>query len=73
MGLLSRQVRQQALNDGSRRYVFLIGDRTVHDLDDDQIDHLRAASQLEHVTVRIVPSPETALKPIGAVRLFEDT
>ncbi|MEV7097746.1 Scr1 family TA system antitoxin-like transcriptional regulator [Amycolatopsis sp. NPDC051045] len=75
MDLLSRQVRQQALNDGSRRYVFLIGDQTLHDLDDlhdDQIDHLRAASQLEHVTVRIVPSIETALRSIGAFTLFED-
>jgi transcriptional regulator with XRE-family HTH domain len=75
MDLLSRQVRQQALNDGIRRYVFLIGDQTLHDLDDlydDQIDHLRAASQLEHVTVRIVPSTETALRSIGAFTLFED-
>jgi transcriptional regulator with XRE-family HTH domain len=75
MDLLSRQVRQQALNDGTRRYVFLIGDQTLHDLDDlhdDQIDHLRAASQLEHVTVRIVPSTETALRSIGTFTLFED-
>lgn len=75
MDLLSRQVRQQALNDETRRYVFLIGDQTLHDLDDlhdDQIDQLRAASQLEHVTVRIVPSTETALRSIGAFTLFED-
>ncbi|MEV6449038.1 Scr1 family TA system antitoxin-like transcriptional regulator [Amycolatopsis sp. NPDC051716] len=75
MDLLSRQVRQQALNDGTRRYVFLVDDQALHDLDDlrdDQIDHLRAASQLEHVTVRIVPSTETALRSIGAFTLFED-
>ena len=75
MDLLSRQVRQQALSDGSRRYVFLIGDQALHGLDDlhnEQIEHLRAAAQLKHVTVRIVPSTETALKSIGAFTLFED-
>ncbi|SFW87156.1 Scr1 family TA system antitoxin-like transcriptional regulator [Amycolatopsis australiensis] len=75
MDLLSRQVRQQALNDGSRRYVFLVGDQALHGLDDlrnEQVEHLRAAAQLKHVTVRIVPSTETALKSIGAFTLFEN-
>ncbi|MGK3206743.1 Scr1 family TA system antitoxin-like transcriptional regulator [Amycolatopsis sp. MEPSY49] len=74
MDLLSRQVRQQALNDGSRRYVFLVGDQALHGLDDlrnEQVEHLRAAAQLKHVTVRIMPPTETALKSIGAFTLFE--
>ncbi|MFB9685965.1 Scr1 family TA system antitoxin-like transcriptional regulator [Amycolatopsis plumensis] len=75
MDLLSRQVRQQALNDGSRRYVFLVGDQALHGLDDlrnEQVEHLRAAAQLKHVTVRIVLPTEIALKSIGAFTLFED-
>lgn len=54
MDLLSRQARQQALNDGTRRYVFLVSDQALHGLDE-QIEHLRVAAQLKHVTVRIVP------------------
>ncbi|WP_410674120.1 Scr1 family TA system antitoxin-like transcriptional regulator [Amycolatopsis sp. cmx-4-68] len=75
MELLSRRVRQQALTDGNRRYVFLIADQALHDIDDlhnEQIEHLRATAQQKHVTVRIVPSTETALKSIGAFTLFED-
>jgi transcriptional regulator with XRE-family HTH domain len=75
MEQLSRQVRHQALNDGNRRYVFLIADQALHGMDDlhhEQIEHIRAAAQLKHVTVRIVPSTETALKSIGALTLFED-
>ncbi|GHG08848.1 MULTISPECIES: Scr1 family TA system antitoxin-like transcriptional regulator [Amycolatopsis] len=75
MKLLSRQVRQQAFDDGDRRYVFLIGDKALHgiaSLHNEQITHLRATAQLKHVTVRIVPSTETALNSIGAFTLFED-
>jgi transcriptional regulator with XRE-family HTH domain len=75
MDLLSRQVRQQTLNDGTRRYVFLVSDQALHGLDDlhdEQIEHLRGAAQLKHVTVRIVPTTGTALKLIGAFTLFED-
>ncbi|KDN16423.1 Scr1 family TA system antitoxin-like transcriptional regulator [Amycolatopsis rifamycinica] len=75
MELLSREVRQQALNDGSRRYVFVIADQALCGMDDlhrEQIEHLRAVAQLKHVTVRFVPPAETALKSIGAFTLFED-
>ncbi|MEV6831216.1 Scr1 family TA system antitoxin-like transcriptional regulator [Amycolatopsis sp. NPDC051102] len=75
MEQLSRQVRQQALDRGGRRYLFLIGDQALRGMDDlhnEQIEHLHAAAQLKHVTVRIVPSTETALKSIGAFTLFED-
>jgi transcriptional regulator with XRE-family HTH domain len=75
MEQLSRQVRRQALDRGDRRYLFLIGDQALHGMDDlhnEQIEHLHAAVQLQHVTVRIVPSTETALKSIGAFTLFED-
>ncbi|MEV5721546.1 Scr1 family TA system antitoxin-like transcriptional regulator [Amycolatopsis mediterranei] len=75
MDLLSRRVRQQALNDGTRRYVFLVGDQALHGLNglrNEQVEHLRVAAQLKHVTVRIVPPTETALKSIGAFTLFED-
>ncbi|WIX92543.1 Scr1 family TA system antitoxin-like transcriptional regulator [Amycolatopsis sp. DG1A-15b] len=75
MDLLSRQVRQQALNEGTRRYVFLVSDQALYGLDDlheEQIEHLRAVAQLKHVTVRIVPSMETGLRSIGAFTLFED-
>ncbi len=72
---LGRQVRQQALDRGDRRYLFLIGDQALHGMDDlhnEQIEYLHTAAQLKHVTVRIVPSTETALKSIGAFTLFED-
>ncbi|MEV4049671.1 Scr1 family TA system antitoxin-like transcriptional regulator [Amycolatopsis sp. NPDC049688] len=75
MDLLSRQVRQQALNDGNRRYVFVIADQALHGMDDlnsEQIEHLRAVAQLKHVTVRLLPSTQTALKSFGAFTLFED-
>ncbi|WP_206794318.1 Scr1 family TA system antitoxin-like transcriptional regulator [Amycolatopsis sp. MtRt-6] len=75
MDLLSRQVRQQALSDGNRRYTFVIADQALRSMDDlhsEQIEHLRAVVQLKHVTVRFVPSTETALKSIGAFTLFED-
>ncbi|WP_410644244.1 Scr1 family TA system antitoxin-like transcriptional regulator [Amycolatopsis sp. lyj-346] len=75
MEQLSRQVRQQALDRGDRRYLFLVGDQALHGMDDlrnEQIEHIRAAAQLQHVTVRIVPPTETALKSIGAFTLFED-
>ncbi|SEF24755.1 hypothetical protein SAMN05421837_102850 [Amycolatopsis pretoriensis] len=75
MELLNRRVRQQALSDGNRRYVFLIGDQALHsleDLDTQQIEHLRAAAQSPHVTIRIVPSAEAALRSVGAFTLFED-
>ncbi|GLY38410.1 transcriptional regulator [Amycolatopsis sp. NBRC 101858] len=73
--LLGRQVRRQALDGGDRRYVFLIADQALHGMDDlhnEQIEHIRAAAQLKHVTVRTVPSTETALTSIGAFTLFED-
>jgi hypothetical protein len=75
MELLSRQVRQQAMTDGNRHYVFLIADQVLHDVDDlhnEQIEHLRAVAQLKHVAVRIVPSTETAARSVGAFTLFED-
>ncbi|OXM60477.1 Scr1 family TA system antitoxin-like transcriptional regulator [Amycolatopsis vastitatis] len=75
MDLLSRQVRRQALDVGDRRYMFLIGDQALPGMDDphdEQVEHLGAAAQLKHVTVRIVPSTETALRSIGAFALFED-
>ncbi|UOZ05692.1 Scr1 family TA system antitoxin-like transcriptional regulator [Amycolatopsis sp. WQ 127309] len=75
MDLLSRQVRQQALNDGSRHHVFLITEQALHGMDDlhkEQIGHLRVVAQLKHVTVRFMLSTETALKSIGAFTLFED-
>ncbi|WP_372665833.1 Scr1 family TA system antitoxin-like transcriptional regulator [Amycolatopsis kentuckyensis] len=74
MEQLSRQVRQQALDRGDRRYLFLIGGQALNGMDDlhnEQIEHLHAAAQLKHVTVRIVPLTETALKSIGAFTIFE--
>ena len=72
MELLNRRVRQQALSDGYRRYMFLIGEQALHNLDTQQIENLRAAAQPPHVTVRIVPSAEAALRSVGAFTLFED-
>jgi transcriptional regulator with XRE-family HTH domain len=75
MELLNRRVRQQAFNDADRRYVFLIGDqalRGMNDLQNSQTEHLRAAVQLKHVTIRIVPSTDAALRSVGAFTLFED-
>ena len=75
MEQLSRQVRRQALDRGDRHYLFLLGDQALHGIDDlrnEQTEHIRAAAQLKHVTVRIVPPTETALKSIGTFTLFED-
>jgi hypothetical protein len=72
MDLLSRQVRRQALNEGTRRYAFLIGNQALHGLDDEQIEHLRTAVQLRYIIIRIVPSADAGLGSVGAFTLFED-
>jgi transcriptional regulator with XRE-family HTH domain len=74
---LERSVRQQAMHDGTRRYVFLIGEEAVRTARDavgsgEQIQHLRAAASLHHVSVRIVPMAAMGLNPPPAFTLFED-
>jgi transcriptional regulator with XRE-family HTH domain len=74
---LERSVRQQAMQDGPRRYVFLIGEEAVRAAServgaDEQIQHLRTLASLPHVNVRIVPTTAMGLNPPPAFTLFED-
>lgn len=73
---LERTVRQQAMLDGSRRYLFLIGEEAVRAASneaaaDDQIRHLRDVASLHHVAVQIVPSTANEVNPPHAFTLFE--
>ncbi|MEU8632738.1 Scr1 family TA system antitoxin-like transcriptional regulator [Amycolatopsis sp. NPDC048633] len=73
---LERSVRQQTMQDGRRRYLFLIGEEAVrtasNEVDaDERIQRLRSAAQLHHVSVRIVPTTATGLNPPPAFTLFE--
>ncbi|MDS0133197.1 MULTISPECIES: Scr1 family TA system antitoxin-like transcriptional regulator [unclassified Amycolatopsis] len=73
--LLHRQCRRQTMEQGGRRYVFLIGDQalrltcTESDGAEQQIKLLREAGRHKDVTVLVVPSgPSSA----AAFTLFED-
>ncbi|MGW5721944.1 Scr1 family TA system antitoxin-like transcriptional regulator [Amycolatopsis sp. NPDC003865] len=73
---LERTVRQQAMLDGPRRYLFLIGEEAVRTASneadaDEQIRRLRSAASLQHVVVRIVPATANELSPPYAFTLFE--
>jgi transcriptional regulator with XRE-family HTH domain len=74
---LHLRVRQEAMTDGCRRYVFLIGDGAMRRFPDgdarviDQIEHLRAMARHRHVSIRIVPSTVAALHSVGAFTLHE--
>ncbi|MFG1645527.1 Scr1 family TA system antitoxin-like transcriptional regulator [Amycolatopsis sp. NPDC049252] len=73
---LERTVRQQAMLNGPRRYLFLIGEDAIpaasNEADTEQIRHLRTAASLHHVTIRIVPTTATEPNPPPAFTLFED-
>jgi transcriptional regulator with XRE-family HTH domain len=74
---LERSVRQQAMEDGSRRYVFLVGEEAVRTARDEvgadeQIQRLRTVASLHHVTLQIVPTKATGPNPPSAFTLFED-
>jgi transcriptional regulator with XRE-family HTH domain len=71
--LFHRQLRRQAMNDGQRRYVFIVGDHALRTADGEPTrdDHLPAAA---HIDVRVLPSStapepftvfETGRKPIA--------
>ncbi|WP_410644353.1 Scr1 family TA system antitoxin-like transcriptional regulator [Amycolatopsis sp. lyj-346] len=69
-------VRQQALKEGARRYVFLIGDQVLDPLrggeHEQQVQHLRAMAQLPFVTIQFVPSPISSQLPAPGFTVFED-
>lgn len=74
---LERTVRQQAMLNGPRRYLFLISEEAVraasNEADaEEQIQRLRSAASLLHVTVRIVPTTANELSPPHAFTLFEN-
>ncbi|WP_439381590.1 Scr1 family TA system antitoxin-like transcriptional regulator [Amycolatopsis lexingtonensis] len=73
---LERTVRQQAMLDGHRRYLFLIGEEAVHAASneadaDEQIRHLRGVASQHHVSIQIVPTTASELNPQHAFTLFE--
>jgi transcriptional regulator with XRE-family HTH domain len=74
---LERSVRQQTMQEGPRRYVFLIGEEAVRTASDEvgadeQIHRLRTMASLPHVSLRIVPTTAMRLNPPPAFTLFED-
>jgi transcriptional regulator with XRE-family HTH domain len=72
--LFHRQCRRQTMEQGGRRYVFLIGDEALRMARDEpdgaeQIRQLREAGRRLDVTIHVVPSgPDSA----AAFTLFED-
>ncbi len=69
-------VRQQALKEGARRHVFLIGDQVLHQLrgeeHEHQVQHLQAMAQLPFVTIQFVSSPVSFQPPAPGFTVFED-
>ncbi|RSD16334.1 Scr1 family TA system antitoxin-like transcriptional regulator [Amycolatopsis eburnea] len=77
LGPLERTVRREAVLDGSRHYLFLIGEDALRSAGnepdaDAQIRSLRSVASLHHVTVRIVPTTANNPSPAHAFTLFED-
>jgi transcriptional regulator with XRE-family HTH domain len=74
--LFHRQCRRQTMEQGGRRYVFLIGDRALRMICDEpdgaeqQIRLLREAGRHKDVTILVVPS---GLSSAAAFTLFEDS
>ncbi|MFF1608821.1 Scr1 family TA system antitoxin-like transcriptional regulator [Amycolatopsis sp. NPDC058278] len=73
---LERAVRQQAMLNGPRRYLFLIGEEAVRAASSEadsegQVRHLRTVASLHHVSVRIVPTKAKGLNPSHAFTLYE--
>ncbi len=73
---LEWSVRQQTMQEGLRRYIFLIGEDAVRTTTDEvgadeQIHRLRTVAGLPHVIVRIVPKTAIGLYPPPAFTLFE--
>lgn len=73
---LERSARRQAMQDGPRRYVFLIGEDAVRaardqGCGDEQIQRVRSAASLPNVSARVVPTTAIGLNPPAAFTFFE--
>ncbi|MFI5590125.1 Scr1 family TA system antitoxin-like transcriptional regulator [Amycolatopsis sp. NPDC051758] len=72
-----RQFRHETLDEGTRQYVFMIGEQALDNLRNDpnaarqQIAHLRASEKLKHITIRVAPTTVRASRSMSPFTLFE--